>query len=68
MTSAHLVTTEAARPAQRETLGRLVQLYLHMAEFFVLRRWRRTGVGRAAVRDLLERFPGTWEIRSSSTL
>jgi predicted acetyltransferase len=124
MTSAHLVTTEAAIPAQRETLVRLVQLYLHdlsaveswdvdesgsfgeddldgcwtedrrhpfvirangkvagfavvdegsdvtgdrsvydMAEFFVLRRWRRTGVGRAAVRDLLERFPGTWEIR-----
>jgi predicted acetyltransferase len=34
-----------------------------MAEFFVLRRWRRQGVGREAVRQLLARFPGRWEVR-----
>lgn len=34
-----------------------------MAEFFVLRRWRRQGVGREATRQLLARFPGRWEVR-----
>lgn len=34
-----------------------------MAEFFVLRRWRRQGVGREAVRQLLALFPGRWEVR-----
>jgi predicted acetyltransferase len=34
-----------------------------MAEFFVVRRWRRHGVGRAAVRQLVAAFPGRWEIR-----
>jgi predicted acetyltransferase len=33
-----------------------------MAEFFVLRRYRRRGVGRAAARDLFDRFPGRWEV------
>lgn len=36
---------------------------LDMAEFFVLRRWRHKGVGRQAVLQLFERFPGRWEIR-----
>jgi predicted acetyltransferase len=34
-----------------------------MAEFFVLRRWRRQGVGREAFRLLLARFPGQWAVR-----
>jgi len=34
-----------------------------MAEFFVLRRWRRRGVGREATRQLLALFPGRWEVR-----
>jgi predicted acetyltransferase len=31
-----------------------------MAEFFVLRKFRRRGVGRAAAYALFERFPGPW--------
>ena len=34
-----------------------------MAEFFVMRRFRRKGIGRAAARILFERFPGDWQIR-----
>lgn len=34
-----------------------------MAEFFVLRRWRRQGVGREAARQILARLPGRWEVR-----
>jgi predicted acetyltransferase len=34
-----------------------------MAEFFVVRRWRRHGVGRAAAHRLVAAFPGRWEIR-----
>lgn len=33
-----------------------------MAEFFVARSYRRLGVGRHAVRLLLDRFAGRWEI------
>ncbi|MCC7460988.1 MAG: GNAT family N-acetyltransferase [Gammaproteobacteria bacterium] len=33
-----------------------------MAEFFIDRRWRRHGVGQAAVRLILDRFAGRWEI------
>jgi predicted acetyltransferase len=33
-----------------------------MAEFFVLRRYRRRGLGRRAARDLFDRFPGRWEV------
>ena len=33
-----------------------------MAEFFVVRGARRQGVGREAVDELFELFPGTWEI------
>lgn len=31
-----------------------------MAEFFVLRKYRRRGVGEAAARMLFDRFPGPW--------
>jgi predicted acetyltransferase len=34
-----------------------------MAEFFVMRRYRRSGVGRAAARAAFEQFKGQWEIR-----
>jgi predicted acetyltransferase len=34
-----------------------------MAEFFVLRRYRRSRVGQRAARLLFERFPGVWEVR-----
>ena len=39
------------------------QVIWDMAEFFILRRWRRSGVGRAAAAQLLSLFPGRWEIR-----
>jgi len=41
-------------------LGRGVDF--RMAEFFVLRRHRRAGIGREAVRVLFDRFRGRWEI------
>jgi predicted acetyltransferase len=34
-----------------------------MAEFFVVRRWRRQGVGAAAAAALFARHPGRWEVR-----
>jgi len=34
-----------------------------MGEFFVLRKYRRTGIGRAAARELFDRFAGVWQIR-----
>lgn len=34
-----------------------------MGEFFVLRRYRRSGVGRTAASALFDRFPGRWEVR-----
>ena len=33
-----------------------------MAEFFVVRRYRRQGVGRRAALDILQQLPGRWEI------
>ena len=34
-----------------------------MNEFFVLRKYRRQGVGRTAARTLFDMFPGRWEVR-----
>jgi predicted acetyltransferase len=34
----------------------------NMAEFFVLRKYRRSGVGARAVAQILNRYPGRWEI------
>ncbi len=34
----------------------------NMDEFFVLRCWRRQGVGRAMARQVFERHPGYWQI------
>ncbi len=33
-----------------------------MAEFFVMRRYRRTGVGSQAARTVFARFPGEWKV------
>lgn len=38
---------------------------LDIAEFFVLRRYRRSGVGRAAAFLLWDRLPGQWIVRVS---
>ncbi|WP_437570303.1 GNAT family N-acetyltransferase [Sorangium sp. So ce542] len=38
---------------------------LDVAEFFVLRRYRRSGVGRRAAVLLWQRLPGTWTVRVS---
>jgi predicted acetyltransferase len=37
----------------------------HIAEFFVLRSFRRSGVGRRAAQLLWNRFPGAWLVRVS---
>jgi len=34
-----------------------------MAEFFVVRKYRRTGVGVVAAHHLFDRFPGEWQVR-----
>jgi predicted acetyltransferase len=34
-----------------------------MAEFFVIRGYRRRGIGTQVARELWMRFPGTWEVR-----
>jgi predicted acetyltransferase len=34
-----------------------------MAEFFVVRGYRRRGIGTQVARELWMRFPGTWEVR-----
>ena len=34
-----------------------------MAEFFVMRKYRRQGVGRTAACAVFDRFTGAWEIR-----
>ena len=34
-----------------------------VAEFFVLRRYRRQGVGSQMATELFDRFPGRWEVR-----
>jgi predicted acetyltransferase len=34
----------------------------NMAEFFIVRKYRGSGVGRVAARILLSRHPGTWEV------
>ena len=34
-----------------------------MAEFFVLKKYRRQGLGTVAAQHVINRFPGKWEIR-----
>ena len=37
-----------------------------VAEFFVLRKHRRTGVGTRAAHEVFRRFPGRWEVPVAS--
>jgi predicted acetyltransferase len=34
-----------------------------MAEFFVLRKYRRAGIGRRAAEEIFGMFPGAWTVR-----
>jgi predicted acetyltransferase len=34
-----------------------------MAEFFVMRRYRRQGIGAAVAQEIWRRFPGPWDVR-----
>ena len=38
-----------------------------MAEFFVMRRYRRHGVGTSIAHEVWRRFPGPWEVRVMET-
>jgi predicted acetyltransferase len=38
-----------------------------IAEFFVMRKYRRNGVGTQAARALFARFPGAWQVRQIAT-
>jgi predicted acetyltransferase len=42
---------------------KLSEAALDMGEFFVLRKFRRTGLGAHVAREMFDRFPGTWEVR-----
>ena len=33
-----------------------------IAEFFVMRKYRRLGVGKTVAREVFEKFPGKWEV------
>ena len=37
-----------------------------IAEFFVMRKYRRRGVGREAAFRIFDRFPGRWEVRENA--
>jgi len=38
-----------------------------MAEFFVMRKYRRAGVGRDAARAVFAMFPGEWQVRQQAS-
>jgi predicted acetyltransferase len=38
-----------------------------MAEFFVMRKYRRRGVGTLLARDVFARFPGEWQVRQMAS-
>jgi len=37
-----------------------------ISDFFIMRKYRRKGVGRYVAYSLFKRFPGTWEIRQTA--
>lgn len=39
------------------------QLVCEVAEFFILRKYRRRGVGRAVAQQVFAHFPGLWQVR-----
>lgn len=51
--------------AQEDRAGTDVLKTFSMAEFFVLRKYRRNGVGREAAAELFRRFPGSWQVRQT---
>ena len=38
-----------------------------LAEFFVMRKYRRHGVGTSLARELFSRFPGAWQVRQMAS-
>jgi predicted acetyltransferase len=38
-----------------------------LAEFFVMRKYRRHGVGTVLARELFSRFPGAWQVRQMAS-
>ena len=38
-----------------------------VADLFILRRYRRLGIGRAAAESLFNRYPGKWEVATFAT-
>jgi predicted acetyltransferase len=34
-----------------------------VAEFFIVRRYRRLGIGRKVAHEIWKKFPGAWEVR-----
>lgn len=59
--SAHLFHA-AERPVGFALVSRVTTEPHLMSEFFVVRSVRGQGIGQAAARGLLARYPGTWEI------
>jgi predicted acetyltransferase len=47
--------------------GRLDDGFHTMAEFFIVRRWRRRGVGRTAAHLTFARHPGRWRVAFDDT-
>ena len=38
-----------------------------VSEFFIMRKYRRKGVGRAAAMQVFKRFPGPWEVQQTAS-
>jgi predicted acetyltransferase len=41
----------------------IAETHLDMGEFFILRKYRRTGLGAHVACEMFDRFPGTWDVR-----
>lgn len=37
-----------------------------ISDFFIMRKYRRKGVGKTVAYEIFERFPGTWEVRQTA--
>ncbi len=61
-----LLFRQAGRPVGFALLNRLSPsgrpVDHNMAEFFIVRKHRRSGLGRAAAHRIFSRFPGIWEV------
>ena len=42
--------------------GSSADIEYHIAEFFIVRKFRGKGVAKVVARDMFERFPGKWEV------